>query len=204
MRFCGILGLSLIALINGKYLLVEVENQQPVNRGPVFQCNLDGSMTASPYDSCNSCKCVDYCVGGCTKKDCGDSGKKIKELDQLCDLKTNNCIEGLICNRRFWACSSGHEEIGRCEKNRDYNEGKDLINKEQHSTLKDEKCKWKDLDGNCLKGCHGGFPVGTNEKHENICHCNGNQCEEDPMETCRAKGAAKGIKNVSCCPCSVE
>ena len=203
MRFCFILGLSLTALINGKYLLVEIETQQSVNKGPIFQCY--DNKTVSPFDSCNSCKCVNNCIGGCTRKGCGDFGKKIKERDQLCDLKTNNCIEGLICSKRFWACSWGNEEIGECDINYlDINEDKDLSNKEQHSILKDDKCKWKDLDGNCLKGCHAGFAVGTNEKDEYICHCNGNECEEDPMETCRAKAAAKGIEKISCCPCSVE
>ena len=113
------LGMWMIPLIHGKYLLVDVDDQQPLVRGPELQCRMDvDGKTLSPWDSCNRCYCQKGCIGPCTKINCNDMNTKIKTDGQSCDAKRNNCVDGLKCVKYWDVCPQGNTRIGRCEKDR--------------------------------------------------------------------------------------
>ena len=64
-----------------------------------------------PYDTCNRGGCSNGCWDHtCTKIGCDESNKN---ENQLCDLKSNNCKNGLKCIEQDDGCDNG---IGRCVK----------------------------------------------------------------------------------------
>jgi len=77
--------------------------------------------------------------------------------------------------------------------------GKKVID-ESHPKKPDGECPWKDMDGKCIDHCFGGFAVGTTEHGESMCMCNGDQCNKDPCEKCRAASEANGKESWGC-PC---
>ena len=107
MKFSLLIVSLLISLINGKYLLVEVDGNANKPTKPIwwpnnsFECNSYGNVI-SYMDNCNYCSCEDdgVCtkVGFCTEMGClHDQQKKAGEM---CSVKYPNCAKGLIAFRK--------------------------------------------------------------------------------------------------------
>ena len=118
MRFIFLFALFFISLINGTYLLVEVDEVKDKDNDSMEpQCT--GKSESSPWDICNNCTCTD---DGCVSKDCTTTqllglftspcpGKK--KPGQLCSLKLKNCVYGHACTDIFESCNN---DVGKCEK----------------------------------------------------------------------------------------
>ena len=120
MKFSVLIGVLLINLINGNYLLVEVDGMKnKPSKSSAKRC-INGWMK-SPSD-CNGCSCVDdgVCtkVMGCTEKGCPTEQRN---LGEVCDLILNNCVDGFTCQKVKDVCEDNYYgriimEKGRCVK----------------------------------------------------------------------------------------
>ena len=118
MKFSLLIVSLLISLINGKYLLVEVDGNANKPTKPIWwpkdsrQCNSYGNVISNE-DNCNYCSCVDdgVCtkVGFCTEMECLDDVQK-KE-GEMCSVESKNCAKGLMCQSVKDICE---KRIGRC------------------------------------------------------------------------------------------
>ena len=112
MRLGIFLGCWSISLINGKYILVDVEDGDPTPDKyprkrfcPFPPCNppsgkqCTGRVVKAPWSDCDVCSCIDGCIWTnlCTR-DPG-CGPEKRGLFQKCDLDLKNCAIGLKCIR---------------------------------------------------------------------------------------------------------
>jgi len=132
MKIIILFALFFINLINGTYLLVEVDDDsQMTGKKSDSQRSLDkindsvepqctGKSVANPRDICNNCTCTD---DGCVSKDCTSTlllgyfktkcpGKK--KPGQLCSMKLKNCVYGHVCADIFESCNN---DVGECTLN---------------------------------------------------------------------------------------
>ena len=118
MKFSFLIGVLLINLIIGNYLLVEVEGcsggYKPSNPS-AKQC-IDGWIK-SPSD-CNRCYCIKNrnCskVLKCTEIGCPTEQRNAGEV---CNLSLNNCVDGFKCQKVTDICEFLHDVLyGRCLK----------------------------------------------------------------------------------------
>merc|ERR1712203_327790 len=132
------LGCWLISLINGKYILVDVEDGEPTpdknHREPVHssatevQCT--GQEAESPWSHCSSCVCKDGCITEfCTRSDLSQDCQNFKHKGELYYVHWNNCHAGTECvkvengvngkckNYSIGKCTRDYEKDGKMKPN---------------------------------------------------------------------------------------